>query len=443
MIQTDLTIIGSGPGGYQAAAYAAKRGLQVVVVEEHNAGGTCLNCGCIPTKSLIHDAEKMPADTSQGAQHFAEAIERKDKIVAEMRKGVETLLQHPFITFIEGHAKFLSSTTIQVNDETITSKDIIIATGSRAKMPAVAGLGLDELSQNPHVVTSEQLLRLTRLPEHLCVIGAGVIGLEMASVFLSFGSKVTIVEYQKECLSTMDAELARRLRKSMEKRGVKFHLGCALQRVDGDRVTFLNLKKETSETLQADCVLVATGRQANVDGLGLENTMVEVGRTGIVVDTNMQTSVPHIYAIGDVNGKQLLAHAATFQGYRAVNHMLGVADNIRLDIIPAAVFTHPELASVGLTDEQCKQQAIVCSTHKAVYRANGRAQAAEVTDGLLKIVCDDKDKVIGCHALGHDAAWLVQEVSALMNFDVTLSRLADIIHVHPTLGEIILDAASH
>lgn len=443
MIQTDLTIIGSGPGGYQAAAYAAKRGLQVVVIEEHYAGGTCLNCGCIPTKSLIHDAAKACADPSQGAGLLAEAVARKDKVVAEIRSGVEALLRHPAVTFLQGHATLLSPTTVRVNGETVSSKDIIIATGSRAKMPPVAGLSPDELAANPRVVTSEALLGLTCLPDHLCIIGAGVIGLEMASVFRAFGSKVTIVEYQKECLSTMDGELVRRLRKSMEKGGVKFHLGCALQQIDGDRVTFLNIKKDTSETLQTDCILVATGRQANVEGLGLENANVEVGRSGIVVDADMQTSVPHIYAIGDVNGRQLLAHAATFQGYRAVNRILGESDNIRLDIIPAAVFTRPELASVGLTDDQCKQQGIAAAVHKAVYRANGRAQVTEATDGLLKLVCDEAGQVIGCHALGQDAAWMVQEVAALMNFDVTLARLADIVHIHPTLGEIILDAANH
>ena len=265
----------------------------------------------------------------------------------------------------------------------------------------------------------------------------------MASVFRAFGSKVTIIEFMKECLPTMDQELARRLRKSMEKQGIVFHLGCGLQQVDGDKVTYQNVKKGTSETIEADCILVATGRQANVEGLGLENTSIEVGRRGIEVDDNMQTTVPHIYAIGDVNGRQMLAHAATFQGFHAINHILGKTDNIRLNIMPAAVFTHPEIASVGLTEDKCKEMGIACAVRKSLYRANGRAQASEATDGLLKLVCDDQGKLIGCHALGQEASWMVQEVATLMNFDATADRLAEIVHIHPTLSEILLNAASH
>ena len=310
-------------------------------------------------------------------------------------------------------------------------------------MPPVSGLSPDEIRANPRVVTSEELLNLSTPPQHLCIVGAGVIGLEMASVFRAFGSKVTIIEFMKECLPTMDQELARRLRKSMEKQGIVFHLGCGLQQVDGDKVTYQNVKKGTSETIEADCILVATGRQANVEGLGLENTSIEVGRRGIEVDDNMQTTVPHIYAIGDVNGRQMLAHAATFQGFHAINHILGKTDNIRLNIMPAAVFTHPEIASVGLTEDKCKEIGIACAVRKSLYRANGRAQASEATDGLLKLVCDDQGKLIGCHALGQEASWMVQEVATLMNFDATADRLAEIVHIHPTLSEILLNAASH
>ncbi len=443
MTQTDLIIIGSGPGGYQAAAYAARQGLQVVIAEEGFAGGTCLNCGCIPTKALIHDAEKATGAPTEGAALLQAAIQRKEQLITTMRAGVEALLHQPGITWVKGHASFLDAHTVKVGETEFAAKDIIIATGSHAKMPPVEGLSPDEVQANPHVVTSEVLLSQTVLPQRLCIIGAGVIGLEMASVFRSLGSEVVIIEFMKECLPAMDPKIARRLRKALEKQGVTFHMGCALQQVNGDAVTFSNLKKGTSETLQADCILVATGRQANIDGLGLENIPVEVAKRGIVVDDNMLTTCPHVYAIGDVNGRQMLAHAATFQGYRAVNNILGKTDHIRLDIMPAAVFTHPEVASVGLTEDQCKQQALDYSVHKAIYRANGRAQAVEASEGLLKLVCDNGGKVIGAHALGQDASWLIQEVASLMNFDVTRDRLAEIVHIHPTLGEIILDAASH
>lgn len=443
MIQTDLIIIGSGPGGYEAAAFAAKHGLQVVIAEEAFAGGTCLNCGCIPTKALIHDAEKAVAVPNEGAMRLAAAIDRKNQVIDGLRKGIEALLGQPSITFLHGHASLVDANTVAVGEETVKAKDILIATGSKAKMPPVSGLSPDEIRANPRVVTSEELLNLSTPPQHLCIVGAGVIGLEMASVFRAFGSKVTIIEFMKECLPTMDQELARRLRKSMEKQGIVFHLGCGLQQVDGDKVTYQNVKKGTSETIEADCILVATGRQANVEGLGLENTSIEVGRRGIEVDDNMQTTVPHIYAIGDVNGRQMLAHAATFQGFHAINHILGKTDNIRLNIMPAAVFTHPEIASVGLTEDKCKEMGIACAVRKSLYRANGRTQASEATDGLLKLVCDDQGKLIGCHALGQEASWMVQEVATLMNFDATADRLAEIVHIHPTLSEILLNAASH
>lgn len=443
MIQTDLIIIGSGPGGYEAAAFAAKHGLQVVIAEEAFAGGTCLNCGCIPTKALIHDAEKVVAVPNEGAMRLAAAIDRKNQVIDGLRKGIEALLGQPSITFLHGHASLVNANTVAVGEETVKAKDILIATGSKAKMPPVSGLSPDEIRANPRVVTSEELLNLSTPPQHLCIVGAGVIGLEMASVFRAFGSKVTIIEFMKECLPPMDQELARRLRKSMEKQGIVFHLGCGLQQVDGDKVTYQNVKKGTSETIEADCILVATGRQANVEGLGLENTSIEVGRRGIEVDDNMQTTVPHIYAIGDVNGRQMLAHAATFQGFHAINHILGKTDNIRLNIMPAAVFTHPEIASVGLTEDKCKEMGIACAVRKSLYRANGRAQASEATDGLLKLVCDDQGKLIGCHALGQEASWMVQEVATLMNFDATADRLAEIVHIHPTLSEILLNAASH
>lgn len=443
MIQTDLIIIGSGPGGYEAAAFAAKHGLQVVIAEEAFAGGTCLNCGCIPTKALIHDAEKAVAAPNEGAMRLAAAIDRKNQVIDGLRKGIEALLGQPSITFLHGHASLVDANTVAVGEETVKAKDILIATGSKAKMPPVSGLSPDEIRANPRVVTSEELLNLSTPPQHLCIVGAGVIGLEMASVFRAFGSKVTIIEFMKECLPTMDQELARRLRKSMEKQGIVFNLGCGLQQVDGDKVTYQNVKKGTSETIEADCILVATGRQANVEGLGLENTSIEVVRRGIEVDDNMQTTVPHIYAIGDVNGRQMLAHAATFQGFHAINHILGKTDNIRLNIMPAAVFTHPEIASVGLTEDKCKEMGIACAVRKSLYRANGRAQASEATDGLLKLVCDDQGKLIGCHALGQEASWMVQEVATLMNFDATADRLAEIVHIHPTLSEILLNAASH
>lgn len=439
---TDLIIIGSGPGGYETAAYAARRGMQVVVVEEKLAGGTCLNSGCIPTKSLVHDAEKALGQP-HGADLFRMAMARKDAVVASLRQGVEALMQQPGITLVRGRGVLKDAHTVAVGNEEIATKHIIIATGSTARLPRVPGLGGDGAPMSPYVVTSEELLASKTLPKSLCIIGAGVIGMEMASVFAAFGCEVTVVEFLKECLPTMDAEIAKRLRKMMEKQGIKFYLGSAVQCVENNRVIFKDIKKETEGFVEAEAILVATGRKPCVEGLNLEAIGLEADSRGIVTNDDMQTILPHIYAIGDVNGRQMLAHAATFQGMRAVNHILGTTDTIRLDIMPAAVFTRPEAASVGPTEETCKAQDIAYTPYKAIYRANGRAQAMEQTDGLVKLLVDDRDRIIACHALGADAAGMVQEVAALMNCGVTRTQLANMVHIHPTLSEILLDAARH
>lgn len=441
-MKTDLIIIGSGPGGYETAAYAAQHGLQVVIIEEKLAGGTCLNCGCIPTKALVHDAANA-LGKADGAQRYHTAIERKDAVISNLRQGVEALMQRPGITFVQGHGTLSGAHTVAVGDEIFEAEHIIIATGSTAKLPPIPGLGADGHPISAAVVTSEQLLARQTLPKSLCIVGAGVIGMEMASVFSAFGCEVTVIEFLKECLPTMDAEIARRLRKMMEKQGIKFYLGSAVQRIENNNVIFKDLKKDTETVIEAEAILIATGRKPSTEGLHLESAGIETGHNGILTNDNMQTSRPHIYAIGDVNGRQMLAHAATFQGFHAVNHILNRPDNIHLDIMPSAVFTHPEAASVGPTEEQCKADGMVFSSQKAIYRANGRAQAMEQTEGLVKLIFDENDKVIACHVLGADAASIVQEVSSLMNFGVTRSQMADIIHIHPTLSEMLLDAVRH
>ena len=441
-MKTDLIIIGSGPGGYETAAYAARQGLQVVIIEEQHVGGTCLNSGCIPTKSLVHDAENA-LGKDDGQALFQAAIRRKDDIVGNLRQGIEALMRQPGITFIHGHGTFKNAHTVVVGEEGIEADHIIIATGSTAKFPPIPGLGSDGQPISKYVVTSEELLARETLPQSLCIVGAGVIGMEMASVFSAFGCKVSVVEYLKECLPTMDAEIARRLRKMMEKQGIEFFLGSAVQKIDNNKVIFKDIKKDIEATVEAELILVATGRKPHTEGLCLDKIGLKTSRTGIVTNDNMQTNLSHIYAIGDVNGRQMLAHAAIFQGYRAVNHILGKSDNIRLDIMPAAVFTRPEAASVGPTADFCKANNISITAHKAIYRANGRAQAMEQTDGMVKLIVDDNDKIIACHAFGADAAAIVQEVSVLINLGMTRQQLSNIVHIHPTLSELLLDAARH
>ncbi|MDY6248690.1 MAG: NAD(P)/FAD-dependent oxidoreductase, partial [Prevotella sp.] len=317
MNKSDLIIIGSGPGGYRAAEYAAKNGLQVVIVESAQAGGTCLNCGCIPTKAFCHDAEL--AEIRQSFD-FQQVVERKQQIVEQLRSGVKSLMQQPGITFVHGHGHFLDANIVEVvstvDEETVVqqfqAKNIIIATGSRTKILPIEGI------TGPNCVTSTELLDIQEVPKRLCIIGAGVIGMEFASVFASFGSEVTVVEYLKECLPALDSDIAKRLRKQLEKRGVKFYLGAGVKKVDGGTVTFERKGKE--ESVEADVILVATGRTPNIENLNLDRAGIESDRLGIKVNPDTFEVVQQaggecrVFAIGDVNGRQLLAHAATMQG---------------------------------------------------------------------------------------------------------------------------------
>lgn len=436
MREFDLIVIGSGPGGYNTASYAAKNGLQVAIVESNKAGGTCLNIGCIPTKSLAHDAElvnERQLSSELKAEAFAKAMKRKEAVVDQLVSGVETLLAQPGITLLRGVASFKDAHTVVVNDEEIVGKNIIIATGSLPKMPPIPGI------DGENVISSTELLSLDKLPESLCIVGAGVIGMEFAYILNSFGCKVTVVEFLKECLSTMDSDIAKRLRKVLEKQGITFYFQSGVKRIEGNQVIFE--RKGKDQTIEAEKVLVATGRKANIDSLHLENTGVETNRHGIVVDDNMRTNVEHIFAIGDCNARQMLAHAAMFQGFRAVNTILGKSDNIHLDIMPAAVFTQPEAASVGPTEEQLKENGTEFKTFKGFYRANGRALSMEATEGMLKLFTAPDGKILCCQCYGAHAADMIQEVASLMNMDATVQQLADMVHIHPTLSEILQDAA--
>ena len=403
--KTDLIIIGAGPGGYRAAEYAAKQGLKVVIFEGDNVGGTCLNVGCIPTKTYVHSST------------FAEARERMAQVVPQLRAGVEGILSHPNITLVREKGVFVDANT--VGD--YTAKNIIIATGSETKLIPVSGL------DDPRVVDSTGVLNLDTLPKRLCIIGAGVIGMEFASVFSRFGSEVTVIEFLKECLPALDSDIAKRLRKYLEKRGITFKMKTAVENI---------------ADIDADVILMATGRKPRVQA-DFANAGFEYDeRKGITVDENYETTVKGIYAIGDVNGHQMLAHAAEMQAVRAVNHILGKSDGIRFDIMPAAIFTSPEAACVGPTEDQLKAQGIDFVCKKSFWRANGKALAMNESEGLLKLFVAPSDgKILGCHAYGAHAADIIQEVSVLMCKDTTIHELADMVHIHPTLSEILKNAA--
>ena len=447
MITTQLIIIGSGPGGYRAAEYAVKNGLNVIIFEGRNVGGTCLNEGCIPTKSLtrnaevlqtLKDAEVYGLENLQYDFDFSQVIARKDGIIQTLRSGIESLLSQPHITLVRDTVTFKDCHTLIAthSGEEYTAENIIIATGSAPKIPSRMEIDADAICD------STQLLSIDHIPKRLCIIGAGVIGMEFASIFNAFGCEVTIVEFLKECLPAIDEDIAKRLRKSLEKRGVTFSMQSGVKSVkkadDGSSIiTFERKGKELSQ--EADVVLMAVGRKPIITIAN--NTDIDCDeRTGIHVDENMETSVKGIYAIGDCNGHQMLAHAAAMQGIHAVNHILGQADNIRFDVMPAAVFTQPEVASVGLTQEQCKEKGLAVNCCKAFYRANGKALTMNENEGLLKLFVSADGQLLGCHVMGAHAADIIQEVTALMAVNATAAQLKDIIHTHPTLGELLQDA---
>lgn len=429
-MKTDIIIIGSGPGGYRTAGYALQQGKQVVIIEKAEAGGTCLNSGCIPTKCLAHDAEANASD-------FPAAAERKRNVMNQLRQGIEQLLSAPGITLVRGEATFKDARTVTVDGIDYEADDIIIATGSSSKMPPVEGI------DNPRVITSTEALNFQTLPAEIVIIGAGVIGMEFASILSRFGAKVSVIEYLKECLPVIDKDIAKRVRKQIEKlQGVTFYMDSAVKAINDNEVVFVSNKngKETRLECPACPVLIATGRKPNIEGLNLEAAGVEYSPKGITVNDNMLTSVPHIYAIGDVTGRQMLAHAATFMGFRAVNAIVGKADKIRFDIMPSAIFTYPEAAAVGLTEDQCKQQGIECRALKGYYRANGKALAIDEPEGMVKLIAGADGRILGCTSYGAHSADIVQEVTAYMNCNATVADIAYSVHIHPTLSEILQDA---
>ncbi len=402
MSKVDLIIIGAGPGGYRAAEYAAKQGLKVVIYEGDAVGGTCLNVGCIPTKAYVHSTT------------FTEARERMPQVVSQLRSGVETILSHPNITLVREKAVFPLD---------IQAKNVIIATGSETKWLPIKGADTD-----PRVVDSTGLLNLDTFPKRLAIIGAGVIGMEFASVFNRFGTEVTVIEFLKECLPALDSDIAKRLRKYLERQGITFKMKTAVENI---------------ADIDADVVLMATGRKPRVQA-DFANAGIEYDeRTGIKVDENFETTKKGIYAIGDVNGKQMLAHAAEMQAVHAVNHILGKEDAIRFDIMPAAIFTTPEAACVGPTEDILKEKGLAYECRKAFWRANGKALTMNETEGMLKLFSEPgSGRILGCHAYGAHSADIIQEVSSLMCRDTTVAQLRDMVHIHPTLGEILSAACA-
>lgn len=436
MERFDLIVIGAGPGGYEAAAEAAALGRKVAVIERDELGGTCLNRGCIPTKALCRSAEvaltignsaEFGISSGEPVIDLPQIMTRKEQILAGLRESVGMVLKD--VTIIRGEAKFITASIVDVNGESYTAPEIFIATGSR---PAALDIPGKELA-----MSSDELLSIQTLPKSLIIIGGGVIGMEFASIFSAFGVKVTVLEYCKEILPPFDAEIAKRLRTALKRRGIEIVTAAQVTAIEPGMIVSYDVKGKT-KTAEADQVLMAVGRKAVLPE-GLAELGVRIERGAIAVDDNMKVlfdgsdpSDVTLYAIGDVNGRCMLAHAAYMHGLVA----LGKA---RLtDIIPAAVFTQPECAMVGLTEEKCNAEGREIKIGKAMFRANGKALAMGEPDGLVKIIADAKtDELLGCHICGAHAADLVQEVATAMTAGLKASAISDAVHAHPTLTEVV------
>ncbi|MBF6193836.1 dihydrolipoyl dehydrogenase [Nocardia implantans] len=464
----DLLVVGGGPGGYVAAIRAAQRGLRVGLVEKERPGGVCLNWGCIPTKAMLRSAEifqtvAAAADFGVYADNvrydFAAVRERKDGIVKQLTDGVASLLAANGVTVIEGHARFTGPTSVEVFEagqspifpggpryaaaptatatRTITASDVIIATGSVPARLAIPGADL------PGVITSDGAFGLTEVPERLVVIGGSAVGAEWASLFASFGSRVTIVELQDTLVPLEDADVGAALQRSFTKRGITVLTGCtveAIARTDALRVTVAG---EHAGDLDADVVLVGVGRRPNTADLGLDRVGIDTDPRGFIpVDQQLRTGVEHVYAIGDVTGRALLAHVASHQGLTAADVIAGHSAHLDYSAIPAATFTHPEIASVGLTEAKARAAGHDVVTARFPFAALGRAKTFGETEGFVKIVAGQRHReVLGVHIIGPSASDLITEGALAISLEATLDELADTIHAHPTLGEIGMEAA--
>ena len=452
MADFDTIIIGAGPGGYVAAIRAAQLGQKVAVVEgRETLGGTCLNVGCIPSKAMLHathmlhetheNFEKMGLMGAQPTVDWAKMQAYKDDVVSGNTKGIEFLFKKNKVTWLKGWGSIPAPGQVKVGEETHSAKNIVIATGSEAS--TLPGVEIDEKT----VVTSTGALTLANPPKSMVVIGAGVIGLEMGSVYARLGTQVTVVEYLDAITPGMDAEVAKTFQRILSKQGLKFVLGAAVQSVtktDTGATVSYKLKKNDSEaSLDAEIVLVATGRKPYTAGLGLEALGVEMGPRGTIkTDAHWQTNVLGLYAIGDAIAGPMLAHKAEDEGMAVAEVLAGKHGHVNYGVIPGVIYTTPEVANVGKTEEQLKEEGRAYKVGKFPFMGNARAKAVFQAEGFVKLIADkDTDRILGCHIIGPAAGDLIHEVCVAMEFGASAQDLALTCHAHPTWSEAVREAA--
>ena len=444
----EVLVIGAGPGGYVAAIQAAKEGKKTAIVEGRHFGGTCLNIGCIPTKALIKGANIYHAiqsaakygvegiDLSRVAVNMTKLQANKEGVVKQLVQGVRGLLAANKVTVLNGTARFADEHTLLVNDKSVTADHIIIATGSKVSIP---GFIAQEGTNN--IVTSDEMLSISQLPKSVVIIGGGVIGVEFAYLLNRLGVKVTVVELMDRILPMVDKEISDMAKARLVKDGVTFYLGAKVQKIRDNQVIFQYESQE--KAVPAQLILMAVGRSPNTDGLNAEKIGLEFDRKAIKADAHLRTNIPHIYAIGDVNGKVMLAHTASGEGEVAMDCICGRERIMHYDRIPSCIYLEPEIACIGLTEEQARETyGDAVKVGKFPVRANGKSLVEGETDGMFKLILDSRyGEILGAHLYGLHVTEMISEIALAMQAEATAEELIHMIHPHPTVNESMGEVA--
>lgn len=453
-LESDITIIGGGPGGYVAAIQAAKLGAKVILIEKEKLGGTCLNWGCIPTKTLVRSAQVF--DTLKKAEEFGcyaenigirmeKVIDRKDKVVSQLVQGIKYLMDKNNIKVINGIAEIVDKETILAKSSsqeiTIKTKNIIIATGSKSAVVPIKGI------ENKNVINSNDALSLKEVPKKLVIVGGGVIGMEFAYIYASFGAEVSVVEFMEQCLISCDDDICEENKKNAAKKGIKLYTTAKVEEIceaENNECIVHFIQDGKDKYITANKVLLSVGRTPYIDGLGLEKAGIELNnnKRGIKVNSKMQTNISNIYAIGDVTNIILLAHAASHQGIVAANNIMGKPCDMDYTAVPSAIFTEPEIAMVGIGEKEAKLKGIEVEVGKLPFSANGKSLCYGESDGFIKIIRDkNTERLIGASIVGLHATDLIAELTLAIKNNLTAREITETIHAHPTTAEVIHEAA--
>lgn len=449
-IKTQIAILGGGPAGYVAAVRAKQLGADVLIIEEKELGGVCLNVGCIPTKALLKTSEivsefkkakEFGVESSIQAVNWNVAVDRKNKVSKNLNSGLLHLMSSKGIEIVSGKGEVIDKNNIVVTDKngdikTVTCDKIILATGAAPVVPKIEGVDLDG------VVTSNELLDMTEIPKSMVIIGAGVIGLEFATMFNSVGVKITVIEFLDKILPNEDEEISGELLKLMKRKGITFKLSGKVEKIhkSGDILNVEYSLGDKNHTVECEKVLVAVGRRINTNGL--EKLGLNIERGGVVVNEHMETNIPGVYACGDLIGGKLLAHLSFMEGKSAAENAMGISSKVNYDAIPACVYTNPEIASVGMTESEAQKAGIQTKVGRFSFRNNGRALTLGEREGFVKIVVNNDNTIIGAQILGANASEMISELTLAIILSAKAETLADMIHPHPSLSEAIWEACS-